>query len=114
MSLKEKIISAGTKARNTLTPVTAWGEPAFIRVMSGTERDAWESQVVKDGKVDREMFRAKVLVKSLADETGARIFTDEDIAALSALDCRELDRLYTIASKVNGLSKEDEDQLVKN
>jgi len=114
MSLKDKIIEAARLATSKLTAVKVWGEDAHIRVMSGTERDQWESQILDNGKVVKEQFRAKLLVKVLADETGKRLFSDDEIGTLSSMDSVELDRLYSIASKVNGLSKDDVDQLTKN
>ena len=114
MSLKEKIIEAAQRQRGRTVAVTAWGIAATIRVMSGTERDQWEAELYKSGKMDKEKFRARLLVRTIADEAGQRVFTEADLATLSDMDSVELDRLYTIASKTNGLSKEDVDALTKN
>lgn len=114
MSLKDNILAAANARKGTLFPVKAWGEDAFIRIMTGTERDRFEASVFVDGKVSKEKFRAKVLVRTLADDAGARLFTDEEVDTLSEMDGRELNRLYDIASKENGLTKDDEDELVKN
>ena len=114
MDLKAKIIEAAQRATSKLTAVKVWGEDAHIRVMSGTERDQWESQIIENGKVVKDQFRVKLLVKVLADETGKRLFSDDEIGTLSGMESVEIDRLYTIASKVNGLSKSDVDELTKN
>lgn len=116
MSLKEQILAAAAAAaKTTLAPVTAWGVPAFIKIMSGTERDDWEGGILgENGKVNHTQFRAKLLVKALADESGARIFSEDDLATLSAGDSIEIDRLFQIARERNKVTKKDEDELVKN
>lgn len=115
MSLKDQIIAAANANKGKMIPVKAWGQDAFIRVMSGTERDAFEAASIdKDGKATREKFRARLLVKTLADENSARIFTDEDAHTLSDMDGKELGRLFDIAAQANGLTKEDEEELLKN
>jgi len=82
--------------------------------MSGTERDQWESEILDDGKVVKDKFRAKLLVKVLADADGKRLFTDQDVAMVSGFDSVELDRLYDLAARANGLKKSDVDDLTKN
>lgn len=114
MSLKDQILAAAIERKNKVEPVKAWGVDAFIRVMTGTERDAWEGQMFADGKPKTEKFRAVLLVKTLSDEKGDRIFSESDIATLSEMDAKELDRLFDLASAANGLSKKDVEQLTKN
>ena len=116
MTLKEQILAAAAAAKGKLTPVAAWGVPCKMRVMTGTERDAWESIVFPGaGKPTvKENFRARLLVKVLCDDNGAAIFNDGEIAALSSNDSVELDRLYDVAVKVNALSSANVDELTKN
>jgi hypothetical protein len=114
MSLKDQILAAAIANKNKLEPTLAWGVACNIRVMTGTERDQFEGQVYNDGKMVKEQFRAKLVVKTLSDDQGDRVFTEDDIVQLSEMDSRELDRLYTLAAKVNGLTKQDVDELTKN
>ena len=115
MSLKDRILAAGKMKASELHAVKVWSEDAFIRRMTGTERDAFEASIFDAaGKMNKQMFRAKLLVKTLADDQGARLFGDDEITALSELPSDELVRLYDIAEKLNGLSKADVDALTKN
>jgi hypothetical protein len=95
-------------------PVPEWGGEVYIKVMSGTERDRWEILAFTDGKVNRDNFRATLLVKTLCDDKGNPIFTDVDVAALSAKPSPALVRLAKTAMKVNALTDSDVDELTKN
>ena len=115
MSLRDRIVKAGMAAQLSMKAVKVWGEDANIRRMTGTERDAFEASIFDaSGKMDKAQFRAKLLVKTLADEAGVRLFTDTEIGVLSELPSDELVRLYDIAEKLNGLSKQDVEDLTKN
>lgn len=113
MSLKDNILKASDgKSESVIVP--EWGETVTLRNMSGTERDSWELVAFKDGKVAPEAFRAKMLVRCIVDDTGARVFTDDDAAALSGKSALVLSRLYDVAAKLNGIGPGDTEELVKN
>ena len=98
--------------------VLEWGGHLCIRCMTGTERDAFESEAYsfrgKDLQVNRENFRARLLVRTLADEKGERLFADSDLSALGGKSAKILDRLFTVSMRINGLSREDVEELTKN
>jgi len=109
------------KAKDLLSEkveVPEWGGQVCVRCMTGTERDAFESEAYsfrgKDLQVNRENFRARLLVRTLADDKGERLFADSDLAALGGKSGKVLDRLFTIAMRINGLSREDVEELTKN
>lgn len=115
MGLKDNIIAAGKKSvKANLTPVKAFGEDAFIKEMSGKERDAFEAFTYMNGKPNYDRFRARLLARTLCDSEGNLIFAENDVDALADLPSGELVRLFAIASKVNGLTKDDVDELAKN
>src|SRR4051812_6304923 len=102
MSLKnEKLSPQDSKLQPLAVP--EWNTTVYIRVMSGTERDQWEADIFKDGKLDKTQLRARLLVKTLADENGVRIFTDQDTAALGAKSGNVLMKLFDKAQKMNAL-----------
>lgn len=114
MTLKDQILSAAMQQKNRTQPAKAWGVDAFIRVMSGKERDQFEAETYQDGRRKYENFRATLLVKTLADEQGNRLFSEADIASLSDFDSVELDRLFDLSTALNGMTKKDVDDLTKN
>lgn len=119
MALRDEILAADDLP---LTKVElnapGWPKSVWVRVMTGTERDAYEeSQVSRNGKdvrLNLANFRAKLLCMTLVDEKGERIFEDHDAAALGKKSSAVLDKLYTVASRVNGLSAKDVEELTKN
>lgn len=120
---KEKILSAQDSSLEKVD-VLEWGGHVFIRTMSGTERDQFENESYNvtpagPGKkptvtMNRENFRARLLVRCVADESGQSLFTRKDIEALGKKSAKALDRLYDVAQRVNGLTPEDVEELTKN
>jgi hypothetical protein len=98
--------------------VPEWGGSVRVRTMTGAERDAFESEIYEmkgeSVKFNRENFRARLLVRTIADEKNDRLFSDADIAVLGKKSARVLDRLFAIAQKLNGISAADREEMVKN
>jgi hypothetical protein len=118
MSLTREAILAADDLKREEVQVPEWEGSVFIRCMTGTERDAFESEAYtvkgKDVEINRDNFRARLLVRVLVDEKDERLFSQKDIAALGAKSGKVLDRIFTAAMKINGLSKDDVDDLTKN
>lgn len=101
--------------------VPEWGDGAhvFVRVLTGTERDAWEVYSVEQQRLYRSEvgypgFRAALLVRCLCDEKGERIFLDTDVEELGKQPASVVSRLFDAAHKLNGISKSDVEELQKN
>jgi hypothetical protein len=109
MSLKDTILAAEDIKLKAIE-VPEWGTTVYIRVMSGTERDSWETNVLSK----QVNIRAGLLVRCLADDQGKRIFSDSDVNALGAKSGHVLDKLFELASKHNRLKREDVEELEKN
>jgi hypothetical protein len=119
MALRDEILAADDLPLTKVdVDAPGWPKAVWVRVMTGTERDAYEeSQVSRNGKdvrLNLANFRAKLLCMTLVDEKGERIFGDEDAAALGKKSSAVLDKLYTVASRANGLSAKDVEELTKN
>jgi hypothetical protein len=118
MTLTRDAILKAEDLKKELVKVPEWGGDVYIRCMTGTERDLFESEAYtvkgKDVQINRENFRARLLVRVLVDEKGDRLFTDKDIAALGAKSAKPLDRIFAVAMRVNGLSRDDVEELTKN
>ncbi len=98
--------------------VPEWGGAVRVRSFTGRERDAFESSMVrgdgKDRKVDLTNMRARLVGLTVIDETGQRLFTDEEVDLLGAKSGAALDRVFAVAQKLNGLSGADVEELSKN
>lgn len=95
--------------------IPEWGGDAFIKVMTGTERDSWEMYASKQmEKTNGVNIRAKLVCLCLCDETGKRIFGDGQVDALSKKSARALNRVYEAATALNKLTDDDIAELEKN
>ena len=98
--------------------VPEWGGAVRVRSFIGRERDAFESSMVRgDGRdhtVDLTNMRTRLVGLTVIDETGQRLFTDEEVDLLGAKSGAALDRVFAVAQKLNGLSGADVEELSKN
>ena len=119
MSLLSKTaILAAQDLQTEDVEVPEWGGAVRVRSFTGRERDAFEASMVrgdgKDRKVDLTNMRARLVGLTVIDETGQRIFTDDEVDLLGAKSGAALDRVFAVAQKLNGLSGADVDELSKN
>lgn len=91
-------------------PVPEWGGDVYVKGMTGTERDAFESSIVsakgKNTSVNMSNIRAKLAAQSICDETGARLFTDADIKELGTKSATALQRVFEVAQRLSGIGDE--------
>ncbi len=118
MILKRDAILGAEDLKKELVNVPEWGGDVYVRCMTGTERDSFESEAYavkgKNVEINKDNFRARLLVRVLVDEKGERVFSDQDMGALGGKSAKCLDRLFTVAMRLNGLSKDDVEDLTKN
>lgn len=92
-------------------PVPEWGKDGEVRIvgMSGTDRNAYQSSLVRIGPngkpqgVNLDDQTAKLLSRCIVDEDGKRLFTNKDIGALGAKNGAVLERLAKVAKRLSGL-----------
>lgn len=98
--------------------VPEWGGGVVhVRTMTGAERDEFEQRIysARPGQpVDRRNIRARLIAQCAVNGTGERLFTEEDIEELGAKSARALDRLFSVAQRLNGLRAEDIEELAGN
>lgn len=94
--------------------VPEWNGTVFIRVMTGAERDAFEAGTNNNGKANLRDIRARFAAIVLCDETGARIFSDADVAALTGKSAAALDRIFDAGMALNRMTADAVDALEKN
>lgn len=102
--------------------VPEWdNETIYIRYVTGKEKAKIMSRVQE--MTDENGFKSNedvyqmmvlVLVFTLSDEQGNRLFTEEDVEALMEKEGNILEQLYTVASIQNGLGAESLKTEVKN
>lgn len=99
-------------------PVPEWGGEVRIISLTGVGRDDFEASVVedrgKDVKVNTRNLRAKLVAATATDESFNLLFTPDQVSALGEKNGAILDRLFTVAQRLAGMSKSDVEQMVGN
>lgn len=98
--------------------VPEWGGSVRVRSLTGAERDAFEATLVReiDGKRVPDMvnLRAKLLAATVVDEEDRQIFSTEDLVALGRKNALVIDRVFTVAQRLNGMSADAVEEAEKN
>jgi hypothetical protein len=113
MSLRDQILGADDLPVEEVE-VPEWGVTVRVRTMMGYERDAFEASVVQGEKRNLDNLRARLCAMCIVDEDGNRVFSESDAEALGRKNAGALDRVFAVAQRLNGMSKQDVDDLVGN
>lgn len=114
----EEILKADDSPRE-LVEVPEWGGAVYVRTISGAERDQYETEGIslKTGKLQREAVettRARLVALCAVGEDGKRLFNPSDVMGLARKSARALDRVFEAAARLNGIRKEDVEELRGN
>jgi hypothetical protein len=104
MTLSRDAILAADDIKTVPVDVPEWGGTVLIKGMTGTARDEFEATNRRNGEQNLTNIRARFLVRCIVNETGTRIFADQDAAALGKKSSAAIDRLWDIAADMNGTS----------
>jgi len=115
---KDQILQA-QDIKTEVVDVPEWGGQITVKMLTGAERDKFEEMIVsrkgKDVETNMENFRAKLCASTMINENGRLLFPNpEDVRALAKKSAKALDRVFAVAQRINGMSKEDVDDLTKN
>lgn len=114
---KKAILEADDLPRRVVS-VPEWGGEVLVRGLTGAERDQFEAgTLVKRGKdydVQLTDLRARLVVLSVIDENGERLFDTADVEALSKKSASALNRVFEVAQELSGLTANDVAELEKN
>jgi hypothetical protein len=98
--------------------IPEWGTWIRVRGLTGKERDDYETSIMvgkgKSRDVNMRNLRAKLVVRAVIDQQGARLFTDADVEALGEKNAAALERIFDVARELSGLSEQDTEELLKN
>lgn len=101
--LSKSAILSAADLKHEDVEVKAWGGTVRIRAMNGLERDEFRAAIADDGPLPVGKFSAALLVATIVDEKGERLFTADDMAALQTKSARSLDAPANVAMRLNGL-----------
>lgn len=114
MLSRDEILSKTQLKRQAVT-VPEWNGDVLVSEMSGAARDAWEQSLQeRDGKGRVINPRAKLVVATVIDEKGDRLFNDSDIEAVGKLSNNSLSAICDVAQRLNKLLGDDLERAEKN
>jgi hypothetical protein len=115
---KDAILALARSTKIERVEIDGLDAPIFVRGLSARERDAFEASCMagkgKARGLNMDNVRARLLVRSICDANGERVFADHEADALGAVPAAVIDRLFTIAQQLSGLSPTDVDDLAGN
>lgn len=93
-----------------------------VQSLTGQEFEDWQEsnrdpkKKDKDGNpvVNTKGSIVRLLVRCLVDKEGNRIMSDDDYLEFTKINAAVLNRLGTVALKLNGVGEKEIDELVKN
>ena len=108
MALDRKSILAANDVRKEKIAVPEWGGDVFLRVLTGTDRDRFE-----ESYADQKMkaFRIRFLLLALCDDSGERLFGDDEADVLGKKSSVVINRLFEAGWKLNAFTQEAVDAL---
>lgn len=107
---KAELLAATITPRDVVALPELGGE-VTVRGLTGHERDKYETDLfVQRGKnrvFNGKNARAKLIALSVITEDGQQMFTEDEVAQIGTLRADILDRLFTKAQELSGLSDKD-------
>lgn len=98
--------------------VPEWGGSVLVKALTGQERDTLEESMLVTRGSKREVnlhnLRARMVAAACVGDGGGPLFTVADVEWLSQKAAAPLDRVFTVAQRLAGMSREDVEDLTKN
>lgn len=97
--------------------VPEWGGTVRVKSLTGKERDQFEASLVdkKTGQASKfANARARLVVMTVVDEHGNRMFSLDDIGQLGGKSAAALTRVFDAARKLSGMTDEDLAELTED
>lgn len=109
MLSKDQIFSLDDSPRVEVE-IPEWGGSVYVKTMSARERDRFEAEHLKAPTKD---IRARLAVGCVCDVDGVLMFGPADVEILTNKSAKALDRIFSVALKLNGITSADVDELKK-
>lgn len=103
MALSKKAILGVPDFKTEKVAVPEWGGDVYLRTITGIERDAFE-ECYSEQKM--KAFRVRFLVLTLCDESGERLFQDNEMEDLGKKSSAVINRLFEKAWALNAFTNE--------
>jgi hypothetical protein len=114
MSIRDQLLAL--KIQTATVKIAGIEGLVSLRGLTASERDSWEQYVYseRDKKMGVKNIRASLVVRSLVDETGSRLFTDSEMDQVGSMPASVIDKLYEHCQRLSGLGAKDAEELEGN
>jgi len=104
---REEILSKILLKQETLH-IEEWEGDVIVSEMSGAMRDNWE-QAIREKDTSGRLIspRAKLIIFTVVDEAGNRLFKEDDLEAIGKLSSASLEKICVVAMRLNGLGVDE-------
>ena len=92
--------------------VKEWNGSVNVRGLTARERDSFEASIGASANLDN--LRARLVVLTLVDEDGKRLFKDADAKALGEKNAEVVNKLFDVARQMSGMTDADVNELEGN
>lgn len=117
-SLRDQILAISDLPTEEVIVPQWGGMKVWVRGLTAYERDAFEADNItgrgKNRDVNLRGIRARLVALCAVDENGERIFSNDDVEALGGKSSAAVGRLFDVASRLNGISESDVEELAGN
>lgn len=100
--------------------VSEWGGTIRVSQISAADRIALQMMALDDKGKPRtpeeatRLMTIGLLTMSIVDESGVPLFTRDDIVALGKKNSDAIDKVFSVADEINGISTQMTEKLRKN
>jgi hypothetical protein len=96
--------------------VPEWDAKVRVRGMTAREKDAFVAQItnLSTGEMSWQNATALLIVRTVVDDDGQRVFSDADADALGEKSAAATQRLFNVAQRLSAFSEEDLDQIAQD
>lgn len=110
---KAEILEAQDLPREEVQ-IPEWKGSVYVQTMTADAKDTFEGTLLEGGKATIAGIRAKLAVATVVDEAGNCLFGLADVEALGKKSGKALDRIFTVAQRLNAISDADLKEMEKN
>tara|TARA_R110000824_G_scaffold143063_2_gene310491 strand:+ start:608 stop:955 length:348 start_codon:yes stop_codon:yes gene_type:complete len=115
MSLSKEAILKADDLKTETVEVEEWGGTIILRELKGSERDNFEEgSLDKKRNVTMANMRARLVALSAIDDEGKRLFNASDVNALGNKSASALNKCFSVACRLSGITDDDVEELEKN
>lgn len=98
--------------------VPEWGGVVRIKTLTGRERATWQdSSMAGTGaktRVDFQNYTVKLVIMACVNESGGRLFSEDQLNKLRRKSSAALERVATAAMELSGIGEDELEALGKN